>query len=133
MTKPQKSEQEIFDIVARHLLTQNKKAVNDKGECVYRGKNGCKCAAGCLIPDDKYDPSFEGFGWSLGLQTKNAALQDLVEAIGHYALIRKLQLVHDQDAVDSWPDKLRGVATDYKLSYAVVDELDPAVIGVHLV
>lgn len=30
--------------------------------CVYRTEDGRKCAVGCLIPDTKYDPRFEGEG-----------------------------------------------------------------------
>lgn len=28
--------------------------------CRYRGDNGAKCAVGILIPDERYDPRFEG-------------------------------------------------------------------------
>ncbi len=44
------TKQEIFDKVATHLLTQNEKALNSVGGCVYRTDKGLKCAVGCLIP-----------------------------------------------------------------------------------
>ena len=32
----------------------------DRVECLYRGPDGLKCAAGLLIPDDVYYPGWEG-------------------------------------------------------------------------
>ena len=50
--------QEVFNKVAAHLLAQGKPAL--KGEdCVYRSKDGLKCAIGCLIPDENYTPEME--------------------------------------------------------------------------
>lgn len=43
----------IFNTVSKHLLTQNRKAVNDVGNCKYRYGN-LKCAAGCLMIHDRY-------------------------------------------------------------------------------
>jgi hypothetical protein len=51
--------QEIFDTVATHLFTQGHKAINGHGGCVYRCRDGSKCAVGVLIPDDKYFPKME--------------------------------------------------------------------------
>lgn len=56
--------QEIFDTVAVHLLTQNKRATkaNCSTTCQYRTSEGLKCAVGCLIPDEKYTPEMEPYG-----------------------------------------------------------------------
>lgn len=58
--------QEIFDKVINHLLQQGGPALNynydDDPVCRYRSNNGLKCAVGCLIPDDQYDPLMEGKG-----------------------------------------------------------------------
>jgi hypothetical protein len=55
--------QEIFDKVINHLLQQGGPALNynydDDPVCRYRSNNGLKCAVGCLIPDDQYDPLME--------------------------------------------------------------------------
>ncbi len=51
--------QEIYDKVSKHLLTQNKKSKLD-GKCSYRGDNHTSCAIGCLIPYDLYDSQMEG-------------------------------------------------------------------------
>ena len=50
-------EQEVFDRVARHLLTQRRKSMIERSAgpvCAFRGVDGTKCAIGCLIPD-QYD------------------------------------------------------------------------------
>lgn len=58
--------QEIFDQVAKHLLTQNAPAAyfNQDGDrnCLYRTFDGGKCAVGCLIADDEYSPVIENLG-----------------------------------------------------------------------
>lgn len=51
--------QEAFDLMVNHLITQGRPAVDDKGQCLYRGPNNTKCAVGILIPADKYTPALE--------------------------------------------------------------------------
>lgn len=52
--------QQIFDEVAYGIIQQGAPSVNASGSCRYRGPNGRKCAAGHLIPDDRYKDSMEG-------------------------------------------------------------------------
>lgn len=52
--------QEIFTFVAEALLKQGKPSISAKGNCLYRGSDGCKCAAGWLIPDEEYAENIEG-------------------------------------------------------------------------
>lgn len=56
--------QQVFTQVATHLLTQKERSfvIDDRGEelCAYRGDNGLKCAAGCLISNDEYNPIMDG-------------------------------------------------------------------------
>lgn len=51
--------------IEQHLIQQKARAVqthlNVADRCQYRTAEGLMCAAGCLIPDDKYRPSMEGF------------------------------------------------------------------------
>lgn len=61
-TLPQATEQELFDYIATHLLTQNEKSMSSMG-CQYHIKD-LKCAAGCLIDRTEYDQNFEGKDWS---------------------------------------------------------------------
>lgn len=54
-----KSLQNIFDEVITHLVRQGKRAA--AGElCRYRAEGKLKCAVGVLIPDEEYDPAWEG-------------------------------------------------------------------------
>lgn len=54
------SNQEAFDRVTNHLLTQMKQSKSKSGNCLYRGTDGTSCAVGCLIADEHYYPSLEG-------------------------------------------------------------------------
>lgn len=58
--------QEIFDHVAKHLLTQNEQAAyrDEDGDliCEYRVFDGKQCAIGCLIADNEYDQALENTG-----------------------------------------------------------------------
>jgi hypothetical protein len=48
------------DKVEQHLIQQKARAVNGDGSaCMYRSAGGLMCAAGCLIPDEKYSPALE--------------------------------------------------------------------------
>lgn len=119
------TEQEIFDTVARHLLTQGKKSIGVEGGCAYRGKEGCKCAAGCLIPDDLYDPRFENLAWGTGVAQAASPLAkflDLCATIGHTDLVRNLQIMHDNLPPCDWLYTLLVVAKNCKLSAAILDE-----------
>jgi hypothetical protein len=55
--------QQILETVARHLFAQGRASIkvdqDQEPYCVYRGKDGLKCAAGVLIPDEAYSPHME--------------------------------------------------------------------------
>lgn len=102
------SEQEVFDQVARHLLAQGKQSKH-LGSCVYRGQEGTKCAAGCLMSDFEYEEQFENQGW------KRLVHENLVPGV-HVNLIHALQVVHDNHDPEEWLGKLRGLAWKFKLS-----------------
>lgn len=112
------TKQETFDIVAKHLLTQNEQAramvanstmVMIEG-CAYRGKNGTKCAAGCLIPDELYSPKIEG---------KCSTHSDVKELLKDHntMLVSSLQNIHDTYSVESWKKKLQQLAADNYLEF----------------
>ena len=59
------------DKMVQHLVTQKARAVEERPQqflgteqitsrCQYRTTDGRMCAAGCLIPDEKYEPAMEG-------------------------------------------------------------------------
>jgi hypothetical protein len=56
--------QAIFDTVAARLTAQGVPSrglgANGEATCMYRGPGNTKCAIGCLIPDELYDPILEG-------------------------------------------------------------------------
>lgn len=97
--------QEVFDKVANHLLTQNKKSI-DEGldECLYRSPDGLKCAIGCLIPDDMYKEEMEGA--YIHFRAKEE----------HEKLLRELQQLHDRKHPKQWRTALAVLATKHKLS-----------------
>lgn len=143
---PPKSHQETFDIVVRALLKPGRPSVEPRpddlkpdepwtgGTCQYRGDGGMKCAAGHLIPDDKYDPAMEGAvcvdGLGFGpVLDKTRRVHEVLESEGYDPkFVRALQEAHDLDSDDP-PEKwligfrtrARGVAERFGLNADVVD------------
>lgn len=80
-------------------------AINEHGSCKYRTEDGRACAVGLLIPDEKYDPSFEGAAcytpWSdTGKEIQAAVtLPDGVRWLD----MRKIQVSHDEYARAAFP------------------------------
>lgn len=109
-TLPQATAQEVFDQVATHLLTQNKRSERG-GRCTYQGINGTKCAAGCLISDDEYIPEMENIGHWAKLISQNLVPEN------HALLIRNLQIVHDGYVPLEWKQELKRVADNYNLTF----------------
>ena len=118
--------QEIFNKVATHLFTQGKRSFDKKLKvCAYRNDEGLSCAIGCLIPDELYDPAFEGRRiW--GLMDENYEVKKYFSNVS-LELLSKLQGVHDYK--DSWTSSgtlrsfLHGVAKDFELDYSILDNL----------
>lgn len=94
--------QEIFDKVNQHLLTQKTAAVAN-GACAYRAGDKA-CAVGALIPDNLYTPAIEGCSVSVLVSDPeveyNSPLAPVLIAAGftpdQYPLLRDLQRVHDR-------------------------------------
>lgn len=113
-TLAQATEQEVFDQVAKHLLTQNKQSWRTNGiGCVYRNPDGLKCAVGCLIADDEYDVLMDG--------AEDTSVRDLVNAglfpDAHTALLSRLQSVHDYATPENWSSELRIAANKFGLKF----------------
>ena len=50
----------IDEIIAHFSKPEADYGLNgDYGQCVYRGPNNKRCAIGCLIPDEIYDPVWD--------------------------------------------------------------------------
>ena len=86
------------------------------GLCLYRAANGRKCAAGCLIPDDKYSRSLEGQSLDLESSTE---LRAILEAEGHDVnLVRQLQIIHDTALIHHWEVEFARLAARFKLDFS---------------
>lgn len=115
--------QSLFDAVATHLLNQNAVSMHPDSDdapriglgngCAYRGEGGRKCAIGALIPDDKYDPEFEGSDVHCSAEIREAA------GIPHKGLVLdlacRLQALHDNQPPCCWPALLHGIALRFNL------------------
>lgn len=107
------TEQQVFDVVVEHLLTQQMQSTDDQGDCVYMGDNIC-CAAAPFIQD--YDPSLEGNDWDNVVDTSCA--DD-----NHQDFISLLQNIHDSEFdVQKWPDALLRLAKSHELDTSVVEK-----------
>lgn len=109
--------QETFDIVVNPLRKQGCRSLNNQC-CVYKGSDGTKCAAGCLIPDRLYDPVYEG-ATILDKNDKARLVGRIIEEQGHdLLLVRRLQRVHDlYSPVDQWEREFVIVAEEFGLEY----------------
>lgn len=116
-TLPQATAQEIFDQVAKHLLTQNKVSRTVNGFCMYRGEDGLKCAAGCLIADDEYDIEMDSArkGGSWGTLVIHRFVP-----VEHADLIESIQRVHDSNGPAVWRERLTELARRYQLNTDVL-------------
>lgn len=121
------SDQQIFDVVATHLLTQNRRATAPSGGCRYRAVQGdgtvLKCAVGALIPDDLYYPDMEQL---TPFQLLNlTALQSLFATPNRQRtleLLRELQSTHDSIFEPRyWRPELGRVARRNDLNTQVLD------------
>jgi hypothetical protein len=114
------TEQEVFDFVANHLLTQNEKSRNT-GKCLYKSPKGLKCAAGALIADDEYKESFDDY--------QESSWSNITQEYGitktHLGLISELQGIHDRREPVEWFGKLEELAKDYELNFTFIREKFP--------
>lgn len=101
--------QEILNKVVAHMREQGRQS-NTAGpgsSCRYRSPDGARCAVGCLIPDDIYNPGIEG------RSVNSAAVQMLLMDLGlqqHKSLLISLQGAHDW----AWGSHEEDGDTDFK-------------------
>lgn len=112
--------QEAFDKVARHLLTQKKKSVGVfkpwTGEiCMYRSPTGEKCAIGCLIENAEYKQEFEREDvYGLVRRFDPPSLRGVDTDV-----LKSLQVVHDYSTEESWAEALLEVAEYFNLKVII--------------
>lgn len=122
--------QQVFDKVAKHLLTQNARSVRktpdedycDAGEdqCAYRGDDGKMCAVGCLISDEEYTPYFEGmfvFYVVMNLHQWSHDSDIPYDVRARIALLTRLQFIHDSIAPALWSSCLAACANKFGLTF----------------
>lgn len=104
-----KTRQEIVDIAVAGIVKQGELA-RSGGECRYRMSNGCKCAIGWNIPDNKYSPKMEMESLINLLPVANISPNDC-------AFSFKLQGIHDEakDVADFLPS-VRSLCNEYALT-----------------
>ena len=117
-----RSDQEAFDIAARHLLTQGRRAEitgpNHLQQCAYRGTDDTKCAIGALILDDVYREEWEGEGVAWLYSNAPAIIPYLPR---NRELAVALQKIHDISPVARWSSDLRYAAQVFGLNTHAID------------
>lgn len=124
----QATAQDVFTQVATHLLTQNAKSYDQKGNCLYRGLNNTKCAAGCLIGDNEYTPEMDcsspavSYGYNVphGTTWPSLIKRGLISTTVHRDLIISLQSIHDTSNIDDWKWQLEIIAKNHDFTMPVL-------------
>jgi hypothetical protein len=115
-----------FETVLQHMRKQRQPAQDAAEGCRYRFTNEdgvvLMCAAGCLIPDSRYEPSMEGRMVSEVID--DYELHDLFEYT--FSLVRAMQQNHDLPAQNglvgeewlvSFERRMLETAGNYGLTY----------------
>ncbi len=123
--------QQVFDRVYTYFITDKNPRSIGKGavDCLYRGPDGAKCAAGLFILDEDYNVCMEG-------NTVDSMDYKILERGGvdmstDGYLLSDLQSAHDDDTIFeegtyeriknplNFEERLRKVAETYKLEVPV--------------
>jgi len=122
------NKQEVFDKVARHLLEQGEPCLDRDGRfqtiCKYRNSAGQKCAVGCLITNEAYDPDIEG----RGVQTPEVCAALVKSGIDVFTvedrfiqsgmnMLRELQNMHDNCSSYDWKNQLMRIAALHDVNF----------------
>lgn len=108
MARPYETAKQYFEAMVDASATGELPATSSESEnkCTYRSGHGTSCVAGMLIPDDEYDPAFEGNGLSMDMMPIEryssygydrlvaAVKQNLPDGVS-YADVVRLQHLHD--------------------------------------
>jgi hypothetical protein len=98
--------------------------------CLYRNGKGRRCAAGWLIPDNLYDPKFEGKSAHALLEWSVIPLERDDQGMPDIGYVSRLQGCHDLAAEGCVSDKdflekfkvgMRQIAADYGLNAREVE------------
>lgn len=123
--------QEIFNKMYTGVVTQGAFSFSG-GMCRYR-LDGLKCAAGHLIPDDKYNDTIEGCS-VLAFDGTPSKITELFVSLGfntnQILFINQAQVIHDRNAehgtMRDFISEMADLAQDYGL---VVPKIEPKLIA----
>jgi hypothetical protein len=120
-----KTLQEIFDTAYLGLAKQGfERSMGHTRQnfvtCAYRGDDGRKCAIGHCIPDDKYEPDFEGEN------PNNLRVKEAIGDVGaSISLLCDLQLCHDRGLE---PDLMERLLSQYAAKHGLtIPQIEGAV------
>lgn len=105
--------QELFNTVVVGLRKQGKKSYLEGSICAYRSPDGSKCAAGQVLPDEKYKPEMERHAV---FQIEVKSIFDEVVGETNIPLLIALQRVHDCNDIHVWEREWAGIAKQYGLN-----------------
>lgn len=133
--------QEAFDKAVAGVRAQGYQlSLDEKTNCMYRGPNGLRCAVGHLIPDELYQPAFEGVTGDglIGLHLDHIKRGIDLERLAHLRqllpdslapLLSELQGLHDGIESDcegipaEFEDGFRAIAKNFGLVYTEPSEV----------
>lgn len=115
--------QKVFDVVALHLLQQNKQCKTKPTACAYRNDAGLMCAFGKLIPDELYDLEMESNGLGCVINQYPQFKDHLYKEYSYqhtetereffYSVVQ----VHDLMHPSCWHDQLKALAERNNLEF----------------
>lgn len=98
--------QEALTKVVLHARQQDSRAVGTDGYCTYWAADGKRCFLGCLLTEEAAGAAVEA----------GTDITDVAESLGlERDFGADLVWVHDREPPDCWEDKLRSMATQWKL------------------
>lgn len=110
------TKQEVFTKIVTGLRTQGRKSESSSGDCLYRGPDGTKCAAGMVIEDEHYDRGLE----LRSIIEYTGKVKKALNASGvpddALAMVDELQTVHDCRDVAEWEGRWAKVASRHGVS-----------------
>lgn len=113
--------QEIFDCVARHLLTQKEQSSEENGSCFYRHPSKpLMCAIGCLIDDERYTVKIEQLSLDYLIYYSSGLFRFPVNKAELQNLLWCLQALHDYNKPSEWKTELQKVAKRFNLNDTVL-------------
>ena len=128
------NQEEIFDKVANHLLTQNARSFSTELQvCMYRSGDGLMCAVGCLIKDDAYVERIENSPIGATVVDKVLIKSGIpMDTDPVYEdLLLNLQQLHDGKCLDcnsqtydvfEWETGLQAIAKFFGLDYKGIQQ-----------